>query len=111
LKTLSGMTYLHHKALCSRLLALGDQVPWKALEKAVETLEYGGKVYADNPLKWRLQGAQTHLDHALGHLQNHYAGDTTEAHLAHMITRHLMLGEKMIEGERLGETQVQGEAA
>jgi hypothetical protein len=106
----SGMTYLHHKALCSRALALGEQFPWKALEAAVETLEYGAKVYADNPLKWRLQDAQTHLDRALAHIQNHYAGDVSEEHLAHAVTRHLLMGEKMLEGERLGET-VQGEAA
>jgi hypothetical protein len=106
----SGMTYLHHKAICGRLLALGDQVPWKALEAAVETLEYGAKVYADNPLKWRLQGPQEHLEHALDHIQNHYAGDVSEEHLAHAVTRHLMMGEKMLEGEQLGQT-VQGEAA
>jgi hypothetical protein len=106
----SGMTYLHHKALCSRALALGEQFPWKALEAAVETLEYGAKVYADNPLKWRLQGPQEHLEHALDHIQNHYAGDVSEEHLAHAVTRHLLMGEKMLEGERLGET-VQGEAA
>jgi hypothetical protein len=106
----SGMTYLHHKALCSRALALGDQFPWKALEAAVETLEYGAKVYAENPLKWRLQGPQEHLEHALVHIQEHYAGDTREPHLKHGITRHLMMGEKMIEGEQLGQV-TQGEAA
>lgn len=94
-------TTTHHRAILRRYLALGDQVPWKALEAILATLEYGSKVHADNPQKWRLQTAQEHLEHALAHYQNHVRGDRTEEHLGHMICRQVMMGEKMLEGEVL----------
>jgi hypothetical protein len=83
-------------ALCRRMIELGEQFPWVALTAVLETLEYGAKVYAENPLKWRTQSADEHERHALAHRQNHTRGDTSEPHLAHEITRQMMRGEQIL---------------
>jgi hypothetical protein len=83
-------------ALCHRLIALGEQVPWEAIKAMAETLEYGAKVYAENPLRWREQSAAEHASHAQAHLVNHALGDKSEEHLEHAITRGMMMGEQML---------------
>lgn len=64
--------------------AVGSADPLATLAMAKVQAEGDAKYGKDN---WRRIPEQEHLNHALTHIALHQAGDTSEAHLAHALTR------------------------
>jgi len=87
----------HVREIYQRLLNLGAQVPWLAIEALAATLEEGGsKKYRTNPMKWRSIPADSHLESAMRHW--HQEGDEPDeaTHYAHYIARSMMAGEQLL---------------
>lgn len=88
--------YISPEAICARLMRLGSQAPWAALQAITAILEYGEGKHSDNPLKWREQTFQAHYQHACHHEQKHQA-KLGDHHVKHWAIRVLMALEKELE--------------
>ena len=62
-----------------------DLVPGEAIIRMAKIVEYGAQRYPKN--NWRRITMAEHLNHAEQHIQLLKAGDTSEDHLGHALTR------------------------
>lgn len=70
-----------------------DKLPAAALLAVGRMMKHGMKYEKKIDDNWRRVPAAEHLNHGLRHVFQHMAGDRSEAHVEHAVTRFLMWGE------------------
>lgn len=87
----------------SRLSTRFDLLPPRALRVIAETLHEGSYYDEGRPYPNYLDiDAREHLNHALDHWNSFECGDTSENHLAHMVTRFMFYIELVERGKADG---------
>ncbi len=70
-----------------------DKIPPLALLRVGRAMKHGMKYEKARPDNWRNIPAEEHLNHALRHICLWQAGDKSEAHVDHIISRMMMWAE------------------